>query len=140
MNFWMFASMLSTASLSYSVIRFIRFPIESGIIMIFAPASTHPVSFALSDKFLLNRLMDFYSPSKFSGILRMALLNIFMPSIDVYSMGTDALYFTGVRSNGMTSGMVGGLLTPHTHIATVPPLPPLRVVPVEVYEETDPVD
>ena len=78
-----FATMFSTVCMPYYVIRFIGYPLESGIMMLFAPASIHPDSFALSDNFSLNRLMDFYSPSKISGRFRIALLKIFIIVVEL---------------------------------------------------------
>ena len=63
--------------------KVIGVPVDSGIIMIFAPAYIHPDFFALSINFSLNRLMDFDYPSKSYGIFRMALLNSFMPVVNV---------------------------------------------------------
>ena len=83
MKFCIFASMFSTMSLPYSLMSFIGVPVDSGIIMIFAPAYVHPDFFALSIKFSLNRLMDFDYPSKSYGIFRMALLNSFMPVVNL---------------------------------------------------------
>ena len=83
MKFCMFAKMFSTVSMPFSVIRFLGDPLESGIMMIFAPASIPPDSFALSDNFSLNRLMDFYSPSKISGRFRIALLKIFIIVVEL---------------------------------------------------------
>ena len=79
----MFASMFSMVSLPYSVMSFLGVPVDSGIIIIFAPASIHPDCFALSANLLLNMLMDLDSPSNSSCILINALLNIFMPVVDV---------------------------------------------------------
>ena len=79
----MFTSMFSTVSLPYSVMRFLGVPVESGIMMLFSPASIHPDCFALSANFLLNRLMDFDSPYNISGSLRIALLKSLLPVVDV---------------------------------------------------------
>ena len=83
MNFCMFASIFSMVSLPYYVMCFLEVPVDSGIIVIFAPASIHPDCFALSANFSLNILIEFDYPSNISGILRNALLNILMPVVDV---------------------------------------------------------
>ena len=58
-------------------------PVESVIMMIFAPDSIHPYFFALSSNFFLNRLMGFYSPSNSSGSLRISLLKSLISVIDL---------------------------------------------------------
>ena len=78
-----FATMFSTVCMPYYVIRFIGYPLESGIMMLFAPASIHPDSFALSTNFLLTKLIDFDYPSNISGSFRIALLKIFIPVVEV---------------------------------------------------------
>ena len=48
---YMFASIFSTVSVPYSVMRCIGVLVESGIIIIFAPDSIHPDFFVLSSNF-----------------------------------------------------------------------------------------
>ena len=74
---------VSTASLPYSMMRFLGVPLESGIMMIFAPDSIQPDCFSLSSKLLLNRLMDFDFTLNSSGRFRIALLNSFIPVVEV---------------------------------------------------------
>ena len=83
MNFWILASVSSTIIFTYSVIRFIGVVVESAIMMVFAPVSTHPDCLALSDSFLLNRLTDLESLLKSYGSFSMALLHSFIPVVEV---------------------------------------------------------
>ena len=62
----------------------------------------------------------------------MALLNIFMPVVEVYSMETAVLTCPGFRTNGIAAGTFGAGFTPPTTAGTVTPPPPLVVVPVEL--------
>ena len=82
-KFWMLASISSTVSLPYSVIRFLGVLVELAIMMIFAPVSIHTDCSALSASFLLNRLTDLDSPLKSYGSFRMALLNSLIPVAEV---------------------------------------------------------
>ena len=83
MKFCMLASMFSTASLLYFVMRFLGVPVDSRIMMIVAPASIQTDCFSLYYNLSLNRLMNFDSPSNSSGVLIIALLNILIPVVDV---------------------------------------------------------
>ena len=100
--------------------------------MIFAPVSIHSDCLVLFANFSLNRLKNFYSLPKSSGILSMALLNILMPVMEVGSMGNAALDCPGVRANGIAAGMFGARLTLPPPAGTVPPPPPLRALPLDV--------
>ena len=55
-----------------------------------------------------------------------------MPVVDVQLTRNVALACTGVRANGVNSGMICAGLTPPPIFVTVTPPPPLGVVPVEV--------
>ena len=70
-------------SLPYSFMRFLGVTEELYIMMIFAPVYIYTDCLALYDNFSLNRLIDFYSISKSSGILMMALLDSLMPVVEV---------------------------------------------------------
>ena len=83
MNVWILLSISSTASISYSVIRFLGVPVELATMMILAPVYIHPDCLALSTSFSLNRLTDLDSSSKSSGISRMAILNSLIPVVEV---------------------------------------------------------
>ena len=63
--------------------RFFGVPEESAIMMTFAPDYIHTDCLALYDNFSLNRLMDFYSMSKSSGVLMMLLLDSLIPEVEV---------------------------------------------------------
>ena len=73
----------STLSLSYSVMSILGVPIESGIIIMFNPASIHLDCLAPYKNLALNRLMDFDYSIKRSGSLRMELLKSLIPVVDV---------------------------------------------------------
>ena len=63
--------------------KFLGVPVESGINMMFAPASIQPYFFSLYADFPLNILMNIDFPSKSSGSLRIDLLKSLMPVVDV---------------------------------------------------------
>ena len=81
MKCWILASIFSTVSLPYLVMRFFGVPEELAIMMIFAPVYIHTDCLALTSNFSLNRLMDLDSMSKSSGRLSMALLDSLMPVV-----------------------------------------------------------
>ena len=55
-------------------------------------------------------------------------------------MGTSALACLGVMSKGMTARIICAVLNPTPPAAHVPPLPPLVVVPKELYDDFDLVE
>ena len=83
MKCWIFVVIYSRVSLQYSFMRILAVPVEWEIMMIFAPVFVHSGCFDLSANFSMNRLTGLDSPSKNSGSLSMALLNIMMHVVEV---------------------------------------------------------
>ena len=83
MNCWTLVSISSTVSIPYLVMSFFGVPFKLAIMMIFAPASIQPDCLAFSTNFSLNSLADLDDRSKISGSLIIALLNTFVPVVEV---------------------------------------------------------
>ena len=62
--------------------RFLGVPVESVIMMIFAPASIHHDLLSFSANFLVNKLLDFDYSSNISDSLIIARLKSLIPTLD----------------------------------------------------------
>ena len=80
---FMLAPMSSMVGLPYSVKIFLQIVSKSPIMSIFSPVSIHPDCFALSARFLLNRLTYFDSPSNSSSIFIISLLKNLINVVEV---------------------------------------------------------